>query len=78
MHGERSLRVHTASYGSGTEIVMYPVEAATTYMPNTSWSLSVWARGVGSTDPRSGEVRPPRFRLGVDYSYHLRVISIRT
>ena len=45
------------------------VEAATTYLPNTSWTLSMWARGVGNPDPVSGEVLPPRFRLGVDYSY---------
>ena len=69
VHGDRSLRVHTAEPGNGTEIVMYPVEAATTYMPNTSWALSIWARGVGVPDPVSGEVVPPRFRLGVDYSY---------
>ena len=69
VHGQRSLRVHTPESGNGTQIVMYPVEAATTYMPNTSWTLSVWARGVGTPDPVSGEVVAPRFRLGVDYSY---------
>ena len=61
VHGLHSLRLHTPSDGAGLQVLAYPVEPAYDKL-NTTFQLSLWARGVG-LDP----AKPPSLRFGVPY-----------
>jgi len=60
VHGLRSVRLHTPAAGKGLMFIAYPVEAATLH-PGRSFSLSLWARGVGLQGAQ------PRLRFGCPY-----------
>ena len=60
IHGLHSLRVHTPSDGGGLQVLAYPPEAAYAKL-NTTFQLSLWARGVG-VNPL-----PPTLRFGAPY-----------
>ena len=61
VHGLHSLRLHTPSNGAGLQVLAFPPEAAYDKV-NTTFHLSLWARGVG-VDPAFA----PTLRFGVPY-----------
>ena len=61
VYGLHSLRLHTPSDGAGLQVLAFPPEAAYNKL-NTTFALSLWARGVG-VDP----AKPPMLRFGVPY-----------